>query len=168
MGDALSDARAQERALYGAVNLSVPASADNILSTVDQIRANILPESPFPTIITRFADRVSEEGAEVTLRDIVNFRSEMLSMARDAAATGNFRDANFYGRMAEGALDDIGLRAEAAPGGIDPNIPMMRDPNTRALGNAFAFSRSLNDVFTRSFAGNVGATSRTGANRIPP
>jgi hypothetical protein len=36
------------------------------------------------------------------------------------------------------------------------------------LGNAFAFSRSLNDVFTRSFAGNVGATSRTGANRIPP
>jgi hypothetical protein len=168
VGDALSDARAQERALYGAVNLSVPASADNILSTVDQIRANILPESPFPTIITRFADRVSEEGAEVTLRDIVNFRSEMLSMARDAAATGNFRDANFYGRMAEGALDDIGLRAEAAPGGIDPNIPMMRDPNTRALGNAFAFSRSLNDVFTRSFAGNVGATSRTGANRIPP
>jgi hypothetical protein len=168
VGDALSDARAQERALYGAVNLSVPASADNILNTVDQIRANILPESPFPTIITRFADRVSEEGAEVTLRDIVNFRSEMLSMARDAAATGNFRDANFYGRMAEGALDDIGLRAEAAPGGIDPNIPMMRDPNTRALGNAFAFSRSLNDVFTRSFAGNVGATSRTGANRLPP
>ena len=168
VGDALSDARAQERALYGAVNLSVPASADNIVSTVDQIRANILPESPFPTIITRFADRVSEEGAEVTLRDIVNFRSEMLSMARDAAATGNFRDANFYGRMAEGALDDIGLRAEAAPGGIDPNIPMMRDPNTRALGNAFAFSRSLNDVFTRSFAGNVSATSRTGANRIPP
>jgi hypothetical protein len=168
VGDALSDARAQERALYGAVNLSVPASADNILNTVDQIRANILPESPFPTIITRFADRVSEEGAEVTLRDIVNFRSEMLSMARDAAATGNYRDANFYGRMAEGALDDIGLRAEATPGGIDPNIPMMRDPNTRALGNAFAFSRSLNDVFTRSFAGNVGATSRTGANRLPP
>jgi hypothetical protein len=133
VGDALSDARAQERALYGAVNLSVPASADNILSTAAQIRANILPESPFPTIITRFrGPRVGGGKPRVTLRDIVNFRSEMLSMARDAAATGNFRDANFYGRMAEGALDDIGLRAEAAPGGIDPNIPMMRDPNTRA------------------------------------
>jgi hypothetical protein len=168
VGDALSDARTQERALYGAVNLSVPATAENIVDTLAQIQRNLLPESPFPSLITKFADRVSEEGAEVSLRDIVNFRSEMLSMARDSRAAGNFRDANFYGRMAEGALEDIGLRAEAAPGGIDPNIPMMRDPNQRALANAFAFSRSLNDVFTRSFAGDVGATRRTGANRVPP
>jgi hypothetical protein len=97
-----------------------------------------------------------------------NFRSEMLSMARDASASGNFRDANFFGRMAEAALDDLGLRAEARPGGIDPNIPMMRSPNQRALENAYSFSRALNDVFTRSFAGDVGARSRTGAQRIPP
>ena len=174
VGDALSDARAQERALYGAVDLSVPATADSIIDTAAQIRRNILPESPFPPLITRFVRRVSGEGLEegevpeISLRDIVNFRSEMRAMARDSAASGNFRDANFYGRMAEGALEDIGLRAQAVPGGIDPNIPMMRDPNTRALANAFEFSRSLNDVFTRSFAGDVGATARTGANRIPP
>lgn len=174
VGDALSDARTQERALYNSVNLSVPASADNIIDTATRIRANILPESPFPSLITRFVRRVSGEGLEegevpeISLRDIVNFRSEMLSMARDSAATGNYRDANFYGRMAEGALEDIGLRADATPGGIDPNIPMMRNRNERALANAFAFSRSLNDVFTRSFAGNVGARERTGANRIPP
>ena len=166
--DALKDARDQERALYAAVDLTVPATAENIVTTVDQIRGNLLPESPFPSLISRFADRVSEEGAEVSLRDIVNFRSEMLSMARDSRAAGNFRDANFYGRMAEAALDDIGLRAEATRGGIDPNIPMMRDPNSRALGNAFQFSRALNDVFTRSFAGDVGATRSTGARRIPP
>lgn len=168
VGDALSDARAQERALYQAIDLTQPASATNILDTVAQIKGNILPESPFPALIDRFAARVGEEGAEVSLRDITNFRSEMLSMARDAAATGNFRDANFFGRMAEAALEDIGLRAEARPGGIDPNIPMMKSPNQRALENAYAFSRSLNDVFTRSFAGDVGARSRTGANRIPP
>lgn len=168
VGDALSDARAQERALYQAIDLSQPARATNILDTVSEIKAGILPESPFPTLIDRFADRVGAEGAEISLRDITNFRSEMLSMARDASASGNFRDANFFGRMAEAALEDIGLRAEAPRGGIDPNIPMMRSPNQRALENAYSFSRALNDVFTRSFAGEVGARSRTGAQRIPP
>ena len=172
--DSLRDARDQESALYNAINLSVPASADNIIDTAAQIRGRLLPESPFPTLITKFVRRVSGEDLEegevpdISLRDVVNFRSEMLSMARDATATGNFRDANFYGRMAEAALDDIGLRAEAAPGGIDPNIPMMRSPNDRALANAFAFSRALNDVFTRSFAGDTGARTRTGARRLPP
>ena len=89
-------------------------------------------------------------------------------MTRDARSTGNFRDANFYGRMGEAALEDIGLRAEALPGGIDPNIPMMRSSNELALGNAYAFSKALNDVFTRSFAGDTLATRRTGADKIPP
>jgi hypothetical protein len=172
--DSLKDARNQEQALYNAVDLNQPAGTgnfsgvDNILETVAQIRSRLLPESPFPTLITKFAERVGEEGAEVTLRDVVSFRSEMLSFARDATAVGNFRDANFYGRMAEAALEDIGMRAEPLPGGIDPNIPMMRDPNQRALANAFAFSRALNDVFTRSFAGATGARTRTGAQRLPP
>jgi hypothetical protein len=172
--NALNDARDQEQALYARVNLDVPAGSgnfsgvDNILETAATIRGRLLPESPFPQLITKFVDRVSEEGAEITLRDVVRFRSEMLAFARDATATSNFRDANFYGRMAEAALDDIGMRRETLPGGIDPNIPMMQDPNTRALANAFAFSRALNDVFTRSFAGAVGARNRAGAQRLPP
>jgi hypothetical protein len=173
--DAISDARAQERALYGAVDLSAPADATNTASTLAEIRAELLPESPFPSMITRFVNRVTDEDPETgellsppSLRDLVNFRSEMLSMARDAQGTGNYRDARFYGRMAEGALEDIGLRAEALPGGIDPNIPMMRSPNERALENAYAFSRELNDVFTRSFAGDALARNRRGADRIPP
>ena len=123
VNDALRDAREQERALYRAVDLSVPASADNIIGTVGEIRSNLLPESPFPTMISRFVRRVSGEDLEegeipdISLRDIVNFRSEMLSMARDSRASGNFRDANFYGRMAEAALEDIGLRAGTGPGG---------------------------------------------------
>ena len=100
-----------------------------------------------------------EEGEvpDISLKDIVNFRSEMLSMARDASATGNFRDANFFGRMAESALEDIGLGSGQAA-----------DSNQQALQNAYSFSRALNDVFTRSFAGDVGARTRTGAQRIPP
>jgi len=45
---------------------------------------------------------------------------------------------------------------------------MMRSPNERALANAYSFSKALNDVFTRSFAGDAIATRRSGADRIPP
>jgi hypothetical protein len=168
VGESLRDARNQEKALYAKIDLLQPAAVDNIASEFNVIREDLLPESPFPALISRFVERTSADGAEVTLKDLTSFRSEMLSMTRDARAAGSSRDANFYGRMAEAALEDIGLRAEATPGGIDPNIPMMRSPNQRALENAYAFSKSLNDVFTRSFAGDTLATRRTGADKIPP
>lgn len=166
--DTVRDARNQETALYAQVDLREPAAVDSIATEFNTIRQGLLPESPFPALITQFVNRTTADDAEVTLRDLTNFRSEMLSMSRDARAAGNFRDANFFGRMGEAALEDIGLRAEARPGGIDPNIPMMRSPNEQALANAYAFSKALNDVFTRSFAGDAMATKRTGANRIPP
>ena len=168
VSQSLRDARDQEKALYARVDLRQPASVDNIASEFATIRRGLLPESPFPSMISRFVSRTTADDAEVNLRDLTNFRSEMLSMARDARSTGNFRDANFFGRMAEAALEDIGLRADATPGGIDPNIPMMRSPNERALANAYSFSKALNDVFTRSFAGDAIATRRSGADRIPP
>jgi len=169
VSEALQDARKQEKALYAQVDLRQPASVDNIASEFATIRRDdLLPESPFPSIISRFVLRTTADDAEVTLRDLTKFRSEMLRMARDARAALIFRDANFFGRMAEAALEDIGLRADATPGGIDPNIPMMRSPNERALANAYSFSKALNDVFTRSFAGDAIATRRSGADRIPP
>jgi hypothetical protein len=118
VGDALSDARAQERALYGAVNLSVPASADNILIPLTKLGQTFClnRRSRQSSRGSRTACRKIWEAEARTLRDIVNFRSEMLSMARDAAATGNYRDANFYGRMAEGALDDIGAAGRGSAG----------------------------------------------------
>jgi len=165
----LRDARKQEKALYARVDLRQPASVDNIASEFATIRRDdLLPESPFPSIISRFVLRTTADDAEVNLGDLTKFRSEMLSMARDARSALIFRDANFFGRMAEAALEDIGLRADATPGGIDPNIPMMRSPNERALANAYSFSKALNDVFTRSFAGDAIATRRSGADRIPP
>ena len=169
VSEALQDARKQEKALYAQVDLRQPASVDNIASEFATIRRDdLLPESPFPSIISRFVLRTTADDAEVNLRDLTNFRSEMLSMARDARSALTFRDANFFGRMAEAALEDIGLRVRRQPGGIDPNIPMMRSPNERALANAYSFSKALNDVFTRSFAGDAIATRRSGADRIPP
>jgi hypothetical protein len=99
--------------------------------------------------------------AEMTIGDLINFRSEMLAMSRDSRAAGNFRDSNFYGKMSEAAMDDIGLR-----GTVDEGI--MPTPNQTAIKNANSFSLALNDTFTRAFAGTMLGKQRTGASRIPP
>jgi hypothetical protein len=100
--------------------------------------------------------------ADMTLRDLTNFRSEMLDMGRDASGAGNFRDARMYGRMAEAALDDIGLKAGNAEEGIQLTA------NQKSLQEAHTFSRALNDTFTRAFAGDVLARKKSGAKRLPP
>jgi len=120
----LRDARKQEKALYARVDLRQPASVDNIASEFATIRRDdLLPESPFPSIISRFVLRTTADDAEVNLGDLTNFRSEMLSMARDARSAFIFRDANFFGRMAEAALEDIGLRADATPAALIRTSP---------------------------------------------
>ena len=307
----LTEARDQERALYNAVNKSEPAGVEKIVAEFDTIQGELLPESPFPTLITRFVNRVAgrdgedvadaftsdieriesaiikktdsaaklkaqfEEKAQLSLEardayngqfgdldariaerksqgafvdftdmidelaraaasyrekgagdlavgsdldattrkrvaslmetklrelqaeqaaselrydknlvtrekniaisdaedgdlpggtvgDLTNFRSEMLRFSRDARAAGNFRDANFYGRMAEAALDDLGLASDPAYTGT------ALTPNQQALKNAHTFSRALNDVFTRAYAGEIMGKTRTGKSRIPP
>lgn len=307
----LTEARDQERALYNAVNKTEPAGVEKIVAEFDTIQGELLPESPFPTLITRFVNRVAgrdgedvadaftsdierieaaivkktdsaanlkaqfEEKAQLSLEardayngqfgdldariaerksqgafvdftdmidelaraaasyrekgagdlavgsdldattrkrvaglmetklrelqaeqaaselrydknlvtrerniavsdaedgdlpggtvgDLTNFRSEMLRFSRDARAAGNFRDANFYGRMAEAALDDLGLASDPAYTGT------ALTPNQQALKNAHTFSRALNDVFTRAYAGEIMGKTRTGKSRVPP
>jgi hypothetical protein len=107
-------------------------------------------------------ETTAAEPAEMILRDLTNFRSEMLDMGRDASGAGNFRDARMYGRMAEAALDDIGLKAGDAEEGIQLTA------NQKSLQEAHTFSRALNDTFTRAFAGDVLARKKSGAKRLPP
>jgi len=104
---------------------------------------------------------VDAETAGVTIGELVTFRSEMLRFARDAKAAGQFRDANFYGRMAEAALDDIGLKTEVPEG-------EMPTENQLALQAAYNYSRSFNDVFTRAFSSEILGKNKVGGNRLPP
>jgi hypothetical protein len=96
--------------------------------------------------------RVIPLGNKTTVQDIINIRSDMLKFARDAAAgTGNRSpsDANFFGTLAEGALNDL------------------QKLNSTAYEKARAFSRSLNDVFRRTYANQITAVERAGADKIP-
>jgi hypothetical protein len=99
---------------------------------------------------------------DVTVGDLMKFRSTMLAYTRDSIAAGQYRNAHFYGKMAEAALDDLGLNLEGRVKGT------MLTENQQRLKNAFDYSRAFNDVFTRSFAGSVLSKKGTGSDRIPP
>jgi hypothetical protein len=98
----------------------------------------------------RFVPRLNE----MDVGEMVNYRSNLLSLAREAAGKGEMGDARFYGTLAEGILKD--LETLKAP----------------AFDQARGFSKALNDTFTRTFASDVsisgpGAKTMGGAERMP-
>jgi hypothetical protein len=91
---------------------------------------------------------------DMDVGEMVNYRSNLLSLARDAAGKGDMGDARFYGLLAEGILKDLDT---------------LKSP---AFDQARSFSKALNDVFTRTFASEAsitgpGAKTATGAERMP-
>jgi hypothetical protein len=85
----------------------------------------------------------------IGIDDLVNYRSTLLNMAREAAGKGEANNASLYGNLAEGMLQDLNS---------------LKNPQ---FEEARQFSKSLNDVFTRSFANTVGGVTGTGAERLP-
>lgn len=149
VADALREARVIERYLWSRVSREAPVQADNIISTANRIRADdMLPEEEMPPLVRRFVARMARQGGKTNVREAQIFRSKMLEAARHKDNTP--AQARFYGQMAEAALDD--LSASAGP----------------EFEDARAFSKALNDVFTRTFAGQAMSTDYRGAHRIPP
>ena len=92
------------------------------------------------------------KGKDVPINELVNYRSELLKMAREAAGKGDINNAEFYSRIAEGMLSDLSS---------------VKNPLFDA---ARSFSKSLNDVFTRTFAktaSETGDMTKAGAERVP-
>jgi hypothetical protein len=81
--------------------------------------------------------------------NLLNYRSSLLRLGRKATSAGDFDTADFYNSMAQAMLDDLSK---------------MDSP---ALDKAREFSKSLNDVFTRTFAGQMLGKQATGAARYP-
>jgi hypothetical protein len=99
----------------------------------------------------------------IPVYDLIDMRSNMLRIAREYGGKGEVNNARIYGELAESLLDDIaGAGQKAAnPEAVD------------AFNAARQFSRSLNDVFTRTFAAQAtktapGAVTKTGAEKLPP
>ena len=91
--------------------------------------------------------------SEIGVDELVNYRSTLLKMAREAAGRGEVGNADFYGSLAEGMLNDLSS---------------LKNP---IFDQARQYSKSLNDVFTRTFAKTAsitGDTTRAGAERLAP
>ena len=97
--------------------------------------------------------RYGPDLSEIDVGELVNYRSTLLKMARDAAGRGEMGNADFYGAIAQGMLQDLSS---------------LKNP---AFDSARQFSKSLNDVFTRTFAKTASVTgdvAKTGAERLSP
>ncbi len=90
-----------------------------------------------------------KEFKPTTAQDLVAIRGDMLELARASQVAGNPREANLFSRLAQGAYDDMEKNL------IGPEYDEAR-----------AFSKALNDHFTRSYAGDMLSKSRRGE-RLP-
>jgi hypothetical protein len=95
-------------------------------------------------------DRFIPELKQLDLSELVNMRSNLLELSRQASIKGDLSDARLYGTMAEGMLQDLSKIKSVS------------------LDEARSFSKTLNDTFTRSFAGDMLAKKGTGAAAMPP
>jgi hypothetical protein len=98
---------------------------------------------------------------DITIGEVMRARNLLLNAARDRTAKGDFSEAHFLSDLADAAKDDFGIKA----GGKDATD--LTD-NQIALKEAFAFSKSLNDTFSRAFPGVILAKNDKGARRVMP
>lgn len=88
--------------------------------------------------------------ARTDVEDLINIRSDLLDFARNASVRGEVANAGFYSKLADGVLRDL---------------ESMRLPN---YDKARDFSRTLNDYFTRSFAGDLAKGTNRGVQQYAP
>lgn len=149
---ALKDAREHERALWGAIDKSEKVPAHHFIRRYQELKADMLPERPLDPVIEKVTQRLSENKGGSTVGELLKIRSDFLQAARKADAGGDFNDARMYGQLAESVLDDMSRLNEGKA----------------AYDSARQFSRELNDVFRRSFAGDALASNIRGGDRLPP
>ena len=117
-------------------------------SSVAKFRDGKLSDDYLQTgqVPSNFMPKVKEQPVQ----DLVNYRSTLLKMARDSAGSGDVNKASFFSGLADGMMRDLDT---------------LQDP---MYDQARQFSRSLNDVFTRTYANTAGAVTKTGKDRVPP
>lgn len=94
------------------------------------------------------------EPGTLTSTELVEMRSAALNLARKLSADGLYNEARIASDFATAALQDLENIAD--------------DSLSAAYQGARAYSRSLNDVFTRGLAGDILQTTRQGGQRQAP
>ena len=109
----------------------------------------------------------SAEAGIITVGDAMNGRSVLLNAARKHIANGEFQEAHFLSDLADAIKKDFGIKS----GGEDDltaGSTAALTNNQLALRQAFNFSKSMNDVFTRAFPNVILARKRSGGTQVMP
>ena len=118
--------------------------------TPEYLETGVVPPEYLVIPPTRKNGKPTSIFTPTTAPELITLRSNLLRMAREASAEGKTANAGFYGKLAESVLDDLSS---------------LKSPEYDA---ARQFSRSLNDFFTRSYASDVSAVTKKGAEKLPP
>jgi hypothetical protein len=135
-------------------------SANNLAEAVEQVAAQMssgrvkfnrtpIDEVPAP------ATAVSPDAtpASITVKEMEEMRSTALNIGRKLQSQGDLNGARIAFGFAESVLDDMNNFDTAT---------------SAAYHTARAYSRALNDTFTRAFAGDVMDVNKKGGERIAP
>ena len=141
------DITARDQTRYLTVVKAKARIINNQMKIADLTAAQAVPAENFDTV--------------VTIGEVMRARNLLLNAARDRTGKGEFSEAHFLSDLADAAKDDFGIKA----GG--PEAKELT-PNQIALKDAFAFSKALNDTFSRAFPGTVLAKNNKGARRVMP
>ena len=145
---ALTDARAIETTLWERIPKETPLGTNSLLKSVDEATSKYLLESEnLPTVVQNEISRLIDKGA--TAGDMLKFRSRLLKLSRGAASKGDFNDKAVFDTISDGILQDL----DGIPGTF--------------ADEARAFSRTLHEKFTNTFAGEALSKGKTGE-RIAP
>ena len=154
--DSIDNVRQVETELWDKVAIPDAFSTTNLRAAVEEIYSKSaleLRDEKIPARVLALLERSGAGEVPVTIVDLKDFRSWLLEGSRNAARAGENAKATRLGQLSEAVLDDID--------------DVMVSAGNRAYDEARMFSRQLNDVFTRSYAGKAVAVGRYG-DRIPP
>ena len=129
-------ARSTESKLWNEVDKSVPSPTEDTIRAFKSIKDEISPDEQVMKPLESFIQGVikrSEEGLQISAKELFRKRSVALSQARQATATGRFNDARMLNKIADGMLSDLNK---------------VTDVTTKV---AREFSRDLNEKFNTKF-----------------
>jgi hypothetical protein len=152
----LKDVRSVETELWDNVTAPGRFSTTNLKLAVEEIYSKSaleLRDDKIPDRVIRLLARSESGEPPVTFTDLRDFRSWLLENTRASVEAGRNSEATRLGQLADAILDDLDAVMVAA--------------GNRSYDEARMFSRRLNDVYTRSYAGKAVAVGKYG-DRIPP
>lgn len=147
--EALKAARADERRLWQAIDRNKPASLDNTRARLADLTADRTAAAA-PEDVPGYVIDLARRDEPITSGFLSDFRSRLLDDAAKSRKAGENNRARILGDMASATLDDLNA---------------LKDP---AIQSASAFSRHLNDRFTRGGVGNLLGHSADRGLRVDP